>query len=201
MKRPQMQRSAPLLALACAASVVHANGSFYVGAGVTSNHASTSNHQGYPGPSTDLNNNSWQFFAGYRPVRLFAIEADYIDMGSKTATQSTPMECADMIYCGFSTKSDAKALAGYAVGFLPIPVPFLDVYGKLGLASYKLNTHTTTYYFNGSQSTSASTDNGTSFTWGAGVQAHAGMFGARLEYEGFDKASTSVFSLGLFVTF
>jgi len=29
-----------------------------------------------------------------------------------------------------------KAFAGYAVGFLPIPVPFLDVDGKAGLARW-----------------------------------------------------------------
>ena len=75
--------------------------------------------------------------------------------------------------------------------------PAPDVYGKAGLARYKLNgTITIANVPNGS---SAYSDNGTVFTWGAGVQAHIGIVGGRLEYEGFNKASTSVFSLSVFL--
>ena len=62
---------------------------------------------------------------------------------------------------------------------------------------------TVTYYNSGGvligSSPNTSPDNSTVFTWGAGVQAHFGMIGGRLEYEGFNKASTSVFSLSVFL--
>lgn len=84
--------------------------------------------------------------------------------------------------------------------FLPVPGPYLDVYGKAGLARYKLNRSITGYNAAGEPtSLDAYPDDGTVFTWGAGVQAHIGIFGGRLEYEGFDKASTRVFSLSVFL--
>ena len=188
-------------ALACGASVAQATGnSFYFGAGVTSNHINHTNQQGYPGPSSgSFDTNSWTFFVGFRPISLFAVEADYIDLGSKTKTQDTPVECVDIGSCAVSKKSDAKAFSGYAVGFLPIPVPLLDVYGKVGLASYRLNDTITYYNIVGAPVSTEYPDNGTAFTWGAGIQAHVGIIGGRLEYEGFDKASTSVFSLSVFL--
>jgi hypothetical protein len=80
------------------------------------------------------------------------------------------------------TQSDAQVFAAYALGFLPIPVPFLDIYGKAGLARSKLNTKIGL----------ATSSRGTEFAWGVGVQARVGMFGARLEYEQFNIPNTSV---------
>jgi hypothetical protein len=68
------------------------------------------------------------------------------------------------------------------VGFLPLPVPFLDIYGKAGLARSTLNTK---------ESGVGTSSHGTEFAWGAGVQAHASMFGVRLEYEQFSIPNTS----------
>ena len=102
--------------------------------------------------------------------------------------------------CATVWKSDAKAFAGYAVGFLPMSAPYVDVYGKAGLAYFKLNGTITYYNTLGVSNGSVSyPDNSTVFTWGAGVQAHIGVVGGRLEYEGFNKASTSVFSLSAFL--
>jgi hypothetical protein len=86
------------------------------------------------------------------------------------------------------------------VGFLPIPLPYLHVYGKAGLARFKLDGTITSYNALGVPIDSrAYPDNGTVFTWGAGVQAHIGIIGGRLEYEGFNKAGTSVFSFSVFL--
>jgi hypothetical protein len=106
-------------------------------------------------------------------VSVFAIEADYIDLGSQTSTFVTT-----------TTSSNAKAFAGYAVGFLPIPLPYLDVFGKAGLSRWRLNGSAA------SPLTSFSTS-GTEFAWGAGVGVHVGNFGARLEYENFRIPNTN----------
>lgn len=193
-----MRRLLLVTALALGASVAEANnGLFYFGAGITSNHANKIQVQGIDNYFPNIDSTSWEVFAGIRPINLFAVEADYLDLGSQANTFQTPLSCASGYGCAATWKSDAKAFAGYAVGFLPIPLPYLDVYGKAGLARYKLNgTITIANVPNGS---SAYSDNGTVFTWGAGVQAHIGIIGGRLEYEGFNKASTSVFSLSVFL--
>jgi opacity protein-like surface antigen len=187
-------------ALALGAGVAQAdNGLFYLGAGITGNHVNHLEVQGFDN-FPNINSTSWQAFAGMRPIRLFAVEADYLDLGSEANTFDSPLSCVSHDRCAVTWESDAKAFAGYAVGFLPIPLPYVDVYGKAGLARYEWNGTFTSYnalgVLNGS---SAKDSNGTVFTWGAGVQAHVGIIGARLEYEGFNKASTSVFSLSVFL--
>jgi len=56
------------------------NGLFYIGAGVTSS-SLTDNYINDFAP-TDLKNKSWKAFAGVRPFKWVAVEADYIDLGS-----------------------------------------------------------------------------------------------------------------------
>jgi hypothetical protein len=103
------------------ARVVHADeGFFYLGAGISKNKVSEITDSG--SAFGDLDKTSWKVLAGFRPIKLFAVEADYLDLGSQTNT----------FVGGGNSHSDSKAFAGYAVGFLPIPVPFLDVYGTAG---------------------------------------------------------------------
>jgi hypothetical protein len=122
-----MRKLMLMAALALGAGVVHADeGFFYLGAGISKNKVSDITNNG--APFADLDKTSWKVLAGFRPIRVFAVEADYLDLGSQTNT----------FVGGGNSHSDSKAFAGYAVGFLPIPVPFLDVYGKAGLARWRL---------------------------------------------------------------
>jgi len=164
-----MRRLLLVIVLALAAGAAHADdGFFYVGAGVSKDKLSGIASQGTN--FADIDTTSWKAFAGFRPLSVFAIEADYLDLGS----QDSP------------THTDAKAFAGYAVGFLPIPVPFLDVFGKAGLSRVKISGSAVSPFPAVSFSTS-----GTEFAWGVGAGVHAGNFGARLEYEKFNVPSTS----------
>jgi len=177
-----------LTVLALGASVARAeNGYFYLGAGVVRNSLSDiTDLGGLP----DLSNTSWKAFAGLRPLNWLAAEMDYIDLGSGSSTTSSSAG-------NVTAHADGKALAAYAVGFLPIPLPVVDVYGKAGLARWKLNGDVNSLVSPGSLST-----NGTEFAWGIGVQAHISMFGARLEYENFNIPNTSgakVTSLSVFL--
>ena len=165
-----MYRLLLVIALAVGASVAQADtGYFYVGAGISKDKLRDIANQGTD--FADIDSTSWKVFAGLRPISVFAVEADYIDLGSQTSTFVTT-----------TTSSNAKAFAGYAVGFLPIPVPFLDVFGKAGLARWKLN---------GSSPLTSFSTNGTEFAWGVGAGVHVGNFGARLEYEKFNIPSTN----------
>jgi hypothetical protein len=82
---------------------------------------------------------------------------------------------------------------------VPIPVPFLDVFGKVGLAQWTPSGGTSFSLPGGFSSLS---DNGTQFAWGVGTQVHVGNFGARLEYESSRIPSTNganVISLTVFL--
>ena len=183
-----MRRLMLLTVLALGACAARAdNGFFYVGAGVVRNSLSDiTDLGGLP----DLSNTSWKAFAGVRPLDWLAAELDYVDLGSGSSTTSSSAG-------NVTAHADGKALAAYAVGFLPIPLPVVDVYGKAGLARWKLNGDVNSLVSPGSLST-----NGTEFAWGIGVQAHISMVGARLEYENFNIPNTSgakITSLSVFL--
>lgn len=173
-----------LAALALGATAARADdGMFYVGAGIARNKISN-----ITATNADLNDTSWKAFVGVRPINSFAVEADYIDLGSQSAQ-----------FVDTSTNLHYKAFAAYGVGFLPIPVPMLDVFGKVGLARWEQSGSTT--IVSGNQFFSLS-DKGTEFAWGVGAQAHFGAIGGRLEYEGFHIHNTdgaNVVSLSVFL--
>ncbi len=118
----------------------------------------------------DAAHGGWKLMAGIRPVSTLGVESDYIDFGNPSAglTLAGP---------GGLTQADAKALALFGIGYLPLPVPFLDVYGKFGFA--RLHTTTTEVgpvpYCPGvvglcGPTTSGISDWSTNFAYGAGVR-------------------------------
>jgi hypothetical protein len=175
-----------LSASALGGGAAHAeNGFFYVGVGVVRNSLSDiTSIGGLP----ELKNTSWKAYAGVRPLDWLAAEADYIDLGSNSGTNAA----------GSNASTNGSAFAAYAVGFLPIPLPIVDVFGKAGFTRWK---------YDGSVASPSSSPlgfstRGTDFAWGIGVQAHISMVGARLEYENFNVPNTSgarVTSLSVFL--
>jgi hypothetical protein len=189
-----MRRPILLTVLALGATVVRAENGLYVGAGITSNKLNDIVLQG--ADFLNINSTSWKAFIGFRPIKLFAVEADYLDLGSSPTVRGACVPGCCMLVCTGDYSSDAQAFAAYALGFLPIPVPFLDVYGKAGLARWKLNGN--------NFGSVASSEQGTDFAWGVGVQAHISMFGARIEYEQFNIPNTGgakIASLSVFLKF
>jgi len=143
----------------------------YVGAGVTETRFD--NVVG-SGNSVGADGTGWKAFVGVRPIAPFAIEADYLDLWS------------DRRHFGFDTPShiDAHAFAAYGVGFLPLPLPFIDVFAKAGAARWSAGGNDRTSFL-------GSEGRGTEFAWGLGAQAHFGALGLRLEYEQFNVPQTS----------
>ncbi len=183
-----MRKLVMLTVLAFGATAARAdNGFFYLGAGVVRNSLSDITALG---GLPDLKNTSWKAYAGVRPLNWLAAEADYIDLGSGSSTTNTAAGSV-------GAHADGSALAAYAVGFLPIPLPVVDIFGKAGFAHWKLNGNVSSPVSPGSLST-----NGSEFAWGIGVQAHISLIGARLEYENFNVPNTSgarVASLSVFL--
>jgi hypothetical protein len=145
----------------------------YVGAGVSQ--ARLDDIFG-SGRDFDLNNTAWKAFVGVRPIPFLGFEADYMDLGGQSR---------DFGFQGANYRAhvDAHAFSAFAVGFVPLPVPFLDVFGKAGLARWTLDGHDNSSLF-------ALDDHGTDFAWGGGAQAHFGALGLRLEYEQFNVRNT-----------
>ncbi|HWG30853.1 MAG TPA: outer membrane beta-barrel protein [Steroidobacteraceae bacterium] len=76
----------------------------------------------------DRHHTGWKVFAGVRPISLLGAELEYIDFGHRgvaTASHGLPLQ-ADV---------SMRAPAVFAVGYLPLPVPLLDVFGKVGAAA------------------------------------------------------------------
>ncbi len=124
------------------------------------------------------NDLGYKLIAGFRALKILAVEANYVDLGNTSSG---------------GAEAKTKALDVFAVGFLPLPV--IDIYGKLGVVSWKTDAHSPSFSFS---------HNGSDLAYGAGVQMHFGALAARLEYEGFDvqQASTpSLLSIGLTYTF
>jgi hypothetical protein len=120
----------------------------------------------------------YKLIAGFRPLDLLAIEANYVDLGKPR---------------GGALQASTQAVDAFVLGFLPIPV--VDVFGKVGLVSWKTAESAPGLSFRRS---------GSDLALGAGVQLHFGSLAARLEYESLNAqelAKPSFISLGLTYTF
>jgi hypothetical protein len=127
---------ASLLAIAaCGASVAAFADNplgFYIGAGAgESQIRSDDSRYGFPGYYNDYQT-AWQGFVGIRPIKLIGIEATYIDFGQPYRHNNY-----DFNVSGSDSHPTAPAL--FAVGYLPIPIPFVDVFGKAGAARLSTN--------------------------------------------------------------
>jgi OOP family OmpA-OmpF porin len=173
--QPRIPAITAALALACGAapafSVEHG---FYLGAALGQSESGlhdgnfnfTDRDQGY------------KLIAGIRPLKLLGVELNYVDLGTTNVG---------------GAQARTKAADAFALVFLPIPV--VDVYGKLGYVSWKTDASAPTFSLHSS---------GGDLGYGAGVQVHFASVSARLEYEAFDvqtAATPTLLSLGLTYTF
>ena len=175
-----------VMALVLGASAAQAeNGLLYLGAGIAND-----NLKDVAATDSSHGSTNWKALAGLRPLRLLAVEADYMELGGTTVYYATP---AIVPFPGgpVSTHVSYKAFTGYAVGYAPIPLPHLDVFGKMGLARWSARGGTKAIGAGGVSQFFYLSDDGTEFAWGASAQVHVGNIGARLEYGSFRIPSTN----------
>jgi opacity protein-like surface antigen len=179
---------AALLAVgACAASttaLAEDPAGFYLGAGVGYSTIRSDNPAyGLPGYFND-HQTAWKAIAGVRPIQPIGAEIEYIDFG-QPGTHFNPNNTN---YYGFDSHPRAGAL--FAVGYLPLPVPFFDVFGKAGVA--RLETDVTSFEGVACPANQPCTTTGTyirhdqtenRFAYGVGVQSKAWGVAFRAEYE------------------
>jgi len=163
-----------LVIAACGASVAAFADTpvgFYIGAGAgESQIRSDDSRYGLPGYFNDYQT-AWQGFVGIRPIKLVGIEATYIDFGQPNRHHNY-----DPNVSGSDSHPTAPAL--FAVGYLPIPIPFVDVFGKAGAA--RLSTTLTDFVQQPCMTTGACPNfvatsrhqvTDTRFAYGVGVQS------------------------------
>jgi opacity protein-like surface antigen len=127
--------------------------------------------------------------AGIRPISLLGVELSYMDFGRVDASSGPPTLPTSVV-------ASARQSGGsvHAVGYLPLPIPLLDIYGKAGTTRMQTKLDgflpaLTCVAAGCNEFHSSTTD--TSFTWGAGVQLKLPLTGlsARAEYERFNIAN------------
>ena len=150
-------------------------------------------------PDFDERHFGWQVFAGLRPISFAGVELAYTDFGHPSVGQTN-------FYTGSDVKQRATSLFG--VGYLPLPVPFLDLYGKVGAA--RLHTEATLITLPphpiGCNAIPGcfpvayhQSESDTDLAYGAGAQAKVGGLVIRAEYEriGTGRTDPDLFSLGV----
>jgi len=155
---------------------------FYVGAGIGDS-TLQSNAAPFIPNSVEQHPTGWKLFAGIRPIGMFGGELEYVDFGSKSGKSGAS-----------SQQASGSAVAAFAVGYLPLPLPILDVYGKVGLGNVRRNL---SYTASPGLQPVGLNQTSTDFAYGAGVQVKFGAPALRLEYQGFTTSGgdQSLFSL------
>jgi hypothetical protein len=178
----------------------------YIGAGAGVSNIGNDNYSNNYGYNGNFGNNLvWKVTAGIRPISIVGAELEYIDFGSNNGHDGYYGN-----YYFFGPNSHPKATVLYGVGYLPLPLPFLDVYGKLGAA--RLQTDITSFSYPPGYGTCAQpcvptpyridqSDN--KFAYGVGVQTHYQDFAFRAEYEGINSqyGNPAAFTVGFTWTF
>jgi hypothetical protein len=136
---------------------------FYAGGAITQARFDDNN---FSLSDVDDEDNSWKVIGGYRFNENFGAELSYIDFGELSARQLTGTG---------PVSAEAKGLSAYAVGF--IPVPYVDLFAKIGAAKIDAKTRGLVTNFD---------DDTTEFAYGAGAQWRWRNIAVRAEYEKFD---------------
>jgi opacity protein-like surface antigen len=126
---------------------------------------------------------AWKGIIGVRPISFVGAEVEYIDFG-----QPGRRDFTDSAVYGYDSHPTAPIL--FAVGYLPIPLPYIDIFGKAGAARLKLTVNDYTLEPCGAFGTPCYVISGrsdvtqTKFAYGAGVSSKLPFgFTVRAEYE------------------
>ncbi len=180
---------AALILMFASLSSVAADNGFYLGAAVGQGNVDSENIDfGLFLDQVDGDDTAFKVIAGFRPLDLFAVEVNYVDLG--TAEDD-------------NVRVDTTGVDAFALLFLPIPL--VDIFFKAGAITWDqdFSAGQALAFPTSTQTTTVNTD-GTDFAYGAGVGLGFGSLAARLEYERFEIENTDtvdMISLGLTWTF
>lgn len=124
----------------------------------------------------------WNALVGIRPISFLGAEAEYIDFGDTHAGIGPAFvtETASQQFLGGAIHDRAAAL--FAVGYLPLPVPWIEPFGKLGFGQiWQHSSFAGTY--NEQQLSGSETTHPSGTAYGGGVQFHFQQLAVRAQYE------------------
>jgi hypothetical protein len=160
----------------------------YVGAGVGNGSVRqepTPDSGGYGLVRDDI---GWDAFIGVRPIPFLGAEIGYTDFGSVDRRTFYFDPVSGTYNSDVFGHVSAHSPTAFAVGYLPLPMPWFDLYGKLGAARlYKSWDFVSQFSYAeppiaGTASFSGSTTQW-DLAWGIGTQWKFGPMALRLEYE------------------
>lgn len=161
----------------------------------------------YSGLDRDARPTGWAIFTGLRPISLIGAELEYVDYGHSTVQSAFVLPDTGPHLETVDWHQRATTLSGLI--FAPIPLPFLDIYGRAGLA--QVETKGSAAEEAGCRSSGNYPSNmcatldqtATHFSYGAGAQLKISSLAFRLEYQriGAIRREPELLSLGLSWTF
>jgi opacity protein-like surface antigen len=145
----------------------------------------------------------WKLGIGVRPLSWLGSELEYIDFGAAHIGASTgPSYGLPAPTEFYGADANARAGALFAVGYLPLAVNWMDVFGKVGYAYLRTSASAAGNFPNTyincqvacmplGQASGSVSDHSTGFAYGGGVQFHFGRLALRLEYESMNSTLVS----------
>lgn len=127
----------------------------------------------------DATDHSFNLFAGYQFNRHLAVEGGYSDLGEATVSGT-------LLGAPVTARIETTVVELVGVGLLPLTEKF-SLYAKLGIYRNDSDSSTT------GAAVGTSSDKGTGFTLGGGLQYSFGNnFAARLEWQSYSDVGTGV---------
>jgi hypothetical protein len=135
----------------------------------------------------------WRVLVGIRPLPLLGAEIAYTDFGHPNYQQGVPF--------GLNVSVRASSVEALGLVYLPLPVPFLDVYGKGGVARLNYRASSSSGCLACNPFNADYTE--TRVAYGGGAQLKFDRLAARVEYERISArdGDPSLLSVGLTWTF
>ena len=128
----------------------------------------------------------WDVFLGVRPTRYLGAEVEYFDFGKAHRDVFTPG--AGPSSQASSLQASSSAVAGFAVGYLPLQ-PWWDLYAKAGISrlhkswDYHAPMACNLNICSPLPGSANSSTSGWGFAYGVGTQWKLGSLAVRLEYD------------------
>ncbi|HTV76788.1 MAG TPA: hypothetical protein VMF03_00915 [Steroidobacteraceae bacterium] len=124
----------------------------------------------------------WNAVVGIRPLPFVGAEAEYIDFGNAHRGLGAPFGAGGYTqqFLGGEVRDQAAAI--FAVGYLPLPVPWVEPFGKLGFGQIWQHTSFGEIYDN-QQVYGAENSHPSGTAYGGGLQFHFQQLAVRAQYE------------------
>jgi hypothetical protein len=124
----------------------------------------------------------WNAVIGLRPIPFLGAEAEYIDFGNSHLGAGPPFLVGGLPQQYLGGEAHDRAVAVFAVGYLPLPVPWLELFGKLGAAQiWEHDSYSVSY----NNAVGYATDNThpSGAAYGGGVQFRFEQLAIRAQFE------------------